>query len=593
MKTKLLIFLLIAAVASADNLLPVWGWYSVDRVPVDFDSLHTTVYWDGVAEKTKAYAVSDSVYHDTITVAHAGTYQFTVVYKVGAATYYDHFMSNSITSTTLVAEIYGADSATYATPAGSMGKAMSATGSAAGGITEAQMRTMLDSLGLIYGRPIKTVVHAASSNTTFDVDTTTLGFSGRNNLLGCLVFFSYHDGKPSFFRTGIKRAVNGGGYDTLTMIDTITAVAGDTVIFFRDPWWDFEPVYAAAGIFADTGWHRDTSGTYDDDSWGRLMILAAAAGADTAAFKTLLTNNGYKEAKDSINVALMIGLSKSLPRIGNLNIDTTWMKTFWATLEMNLGKILGSSAAAREFLRACDSTATNGGMHVARVDTSTYVDTLGSQVQSGGDDPAGVRFVVRVWDATNSAAVSNAMVTWRASATATTYDHRKATNPSGNAVVTIDTGSYTIFVEATGLNFPDSAYTITGADSILISGTGVTFVASADPAKCAVVGQLWKLTSKNGVSSACANCDAVFELMGPNCTDTVTAQTGLWVTKMVRTSADANGYITAYLPITGNMKCEDGSSPLWKMTVTVGNKRTEVTFATPDTTTVDIGSLMK
>ena len=489
-----------------------------------------------------------------------------------------------------VAQFYGADSATYSTPAGTMGKAMSATASGTG----------LDSatISRILGRKIpsiRLVVHAVKNNNTFDVDTTLLGFSNGHDLLGCMVFFNRHDGRPSFFRSGINRAVNGGGYDTLTMIDTLTAVAGDTITIYPTPWWDFMPADTATDLFALNVWNTDSTQSFANASMGRLMILAAIAGADTSAFKTLLNNNGYRTAKDSINAALTIGLLKSLPRIGGL-VDSLWFKL----VEMNLGRINGSAAAATELKKAFDVTNPAGGGRIANVlhvDSADYVDTVRGVGSGGGSgtgscmDLAGVRFVVNVWDGTNSAAVPNAAVTIRTSLTGTAYDHRLDTNPFGNAVFTIDPAAYYIFVESPGLNFPDSAYTIIGADSILISGTGATIVPAANATKAAVVGYLWKITSKNGVSSACANCDVIFELLGPNCSDTV--QTALWVTKTVKASANANGYISAYLPLTGRMKCEDGSTPRWKMTVTVGNNRTEVTFDTPDTSTVDIGSLMK
>jgi len=449
--------------------------------------------------------------------------------------------------------------------------------------------------GFTAGPTIRLVVHAVKNNNTFDVDTTLLGFSNGRDLLGCMVFFNRHGGKPSFFRSGINRAVNGGGYDTLTMIDTLTAVAGDTITIYPTPWWDFMPADTATDLFALNVWNTDSTQSFANASMGRLMILAAIAGADTSAFKTLLNNNGYRTAKDSINAALTIGLLKSLPRIGGL-VDSVWFKL----VETNLGRINGSAAAATELKKAFDVTNPAGGGRIANVlhvDSADYVDTVRGVGSGGGSgtgscmDLAGVRFVVNVWDGTNSAAVPNAAVTIRTSLTGTAYDHRLDTNPFGNAVFTIDPAAYYIFVESPGLNFPDSAYTIIGADSILISGTGATIVPAANATKAAVVGYLWKITSKNGVSSACANCDVIFELLGPNCSDTV--QTALWVTKTVKASANANGYISAYLPLTGRMKCEDGSTPRWKMTVTVGNKRTEVTFDTPDTSTVDIGSLMK
>jgi hypothetical protein len=442
-----------------------------------------------------------------------------------------HLRSTVVPAT--VATIFGADSATYAGTAATMGKAMSATGAAAGGITEAQMRIMVDTgMGV---RKITTVVHAVKSNNTFDVDTVSLGFSNGYDLLRAMIFVNRHGSRPSFFRSGINRAVTGGAYDTLTMIDTMTFAAGDSITIYPTPFWDFMPADTAKELFASATWDLDSGQVFAAGTMGRLMILAAIAGADTSAFKAMLINNGYRAAKDSTNKGMATGQNYSLPRLG-------------------------------------DQVACSGG--------------------SGScQDSAGVRFVVRVWDATNLAAVPGAPVTIRTSLTGTAYDHRLSTNPSGNAIFTIDPAAYYIFVESPGISFPESAYTITGADSILMSGTGATIVAASDPTKAAVVGQLWKMTSKNGVSSACANCDVVFDLLASNCSDTV--QTALFVTKSVKTTANANGYITAYLPLTGHMACEDGSTPLWRMTVTVGNKRTELTFSTPDTSTVDIGGLLK
>jgi hypothetical protein len=85
--------------------------------------------------------------------------------------------------------------------------------------------------------------------------------------------------------------------------------------------------------------------------------------------------------------------------------------------------------------------------------------------------------------------------------TATSYDHQKTTNSLGNATIDIDTGWYYIFVEATGLNFSDSLRHITGADSILMSGTGATIVIPTDPALCAVYGTL-KDNSNNPIAGA-------------------------------------------------------------------------------------------
>lgn len=303
----------------------------------------------------------------------------------------------------------------------------------------------------------KFTVDAAGTNarTQFVVDTASLGTFSSN--WQAIRDRSYLLRSMSDNKVQIPLIIHSVAYTgancTLTVADSvpIAFAAGDTIQMTGIYSPELASLSEAAAATSDSTVAKDTTGLRGDPTVGGMIMSGGSSSSDTTDIKAMLDNNLFTQAKDTLNLIATTTGNGRLPRYGELPAIT------------QAG--LDSLAATAKRLN----------------------DTLTSQEWAGvgsGDDPAGVRFVVRVWDGTNSAAVPGARVTIRPTLTATVYDHQKDANASGNAIFTIDTASYYVFVESPGLSFPDSAYHITGADSILMSGTGISILPPASATQC-------------------------------------------------------------------------------------------------------------
>lgn len=401
--------------------------------------------------------------------------------------------------------VWGADSGTYATPAGTMGKAASATAAAAGGITEAQMHTMLDTQTVFTAvadlwptlQGVDTVDAAGTNTRTqFVIDSAAFGYNNPMGLVNQKIIIRQDSLKP--MAVGVSEvSVTGGNY-TITVTDSMQVAfsPGDSIWFASDIANTYATLPETAKETADTTLGRDTT-IYTGSSatiGGSIVSGGTGTDSDTTAMKTMLENNRILALFDSL---LLVTKRSELATITQAGLDS-----LRAT-----AKRLNDSLSSQEW-------ATSGG---------------------SGDDPAGVRFVVRVWDGTNLAAVPNAEVTWRTSLIGTVYDHRKTANSLGNATVDIDTGWYYIFVEATGLNFPDSLRHITGADSILISGTGVVLVPPSSPSLCRFVMLL--------TTDPYAGAEAKFTLLNASGDIPVDSSSNAAIKTVLYGSADASGVL--------------------------------------------------
>ena len=195
-----------------------------------------------------------------------------------------------------VAEIYGADSATYAVPAATMGKAMSATGAAAGGITQSQMWDMLDTQTVFTATadlyPVvgsKFVVDAAGTNarTQFVVDTASLGEGSSQGkmLLNRLLILRSQGSNNITIPLAIHSISYTAANCTLTVVDSVpwAFAANDTIQLTGLIAYEMSTQAEAATANATELLGADTTGLRGDPTVGGQIMSGGTGGGMTLA----------------------------------------------------------------------------------------------------------------------------------------------------------------------------------------------------------------------------------------------------------------------------------------------------------------------
>lgn len=414
---------------------------------------------------------------------------------------------------------------------------------------------------------IKLTIDAAGTDpdAQFVVDTASLGglSSHQATLVNRQLVVRSLSGIEVQIPTTINRVAYTGANCSLSvnMNMPINFAAGDTIQLAGWPWHDFATVSEASDSNALALLSADTTGLGGDATVGGAIV---AEGSDTTKQKVMLTNMGLPRGLDSL-----ASLSETATADGTLR----------------RGEIVTARAAAETTMVILDrdSVLARGGI----IDSVTYTDTLGSQVESSGSsgggcpDSVGNAWTISAYDSVNSVAVTNATITLKASAGATLPLAQSSHAPFTFTAVD---GTYYVTVEANGITFPPRSITISGATSTTMNGGGFTVMAPSSPDVCRVYG---RLTATNGEVLVGASIE--FELT--NYDDSLLYISGAELIVPVISFATSNALGEWYVDLVPNSLFDAKSRYVMRVNHSGAQFQPRLLKAVPDTATINVGEL--